>query len=88
MTSRVMDHRVTCGRGPAEALHAGRQGVAADADRTYVRIVARLTEERLAALYDGEGMGGERTMRARVIRELIDEIRRLRAEAAHRGECR
>ena len=50
--------------------------------------MARLTEERLAALYDGEGMGGERTMRARVIRELIDEIRRLRAEAAHRGEGR
>jgi hypothetical protein len=44
--------------------------------------VTRLTDERLAALYDGEGMGGERSMRARVIRELIDEIRRLRAEAA------
>jgi hypothetical protein len=41
-------------------------------------------DERLAALYDGEGMGGVRTMRARVIRELIDEIRRLRAEALKR----
>jgi hypothetical protein len=49
--------------------------------RTYVRLVTRLTDERLASLYDGEGMGGERTARARVIRELIDEIRRLRAEA-------
>jgi hypothetical protein len=56
--------------------------VALAGDRTYVRLVTRLTDERLAALYDGDGMGGERSMRARVIRELIDEIRRLRAEAA------
>lgn len=47
--------------------------------------MAKLTEEeRLTALYDGEGMGGERTMRARVIHELIDEIRQLRAEAYQR----
>ena len=39
-----------------------------------------LTEERLASLYDGEGFGGEKTMRARVIREPIDEIRVLRSE--------
>ncbi len=39
-----------------------------------------LTEERLALLYNGEGFGGEKTMRARVIRELIDEIRVLRSE--------
>jgi hypothetical protein len=39
-----------------------------------------LTEQRLASLYDAEGFGGERTMRAKVIRELIDEIRVLRYE--------
>jgi hypothetical protein len=39
-----------------------------------------LTEERLSTLYDAEGFGGEKTMRARVIRELIDEIRALRSE--------
>jgi hypothetical protein len=39
-----------------------------------------LTEERLASLYDAEGFGGEKTMRAKVIRELIDEIRILRSE--------
>jgi hypothetical protein len=44
------------------------------------RGVSRLTEERLESLYDADGFGGEKTMRARVIRELIDEIRTLRAE--------
>ena len=39
-----------------------------------------LTEERLASLYVAEGFGGEKTMRAIVIRELIDEIRVLRSE--------
>jgi hypothetical protein len=39
-----------------------------------------LTEERLTSLYDAEGFGGEKTMRAKVIRELIDEIRVLRSE--------
>jgi hypothetical protein len=39
-----------------------------------------LPEARLASLYVSEGFGGEPTMRARVIRELIDEIRRLRDE--------
>ena len=39
-----------------------------------------LTEERLASLYVAEGFGGEKTMRAMVIRELIDEIRVLRSE--------
>jgi hypothetical protein len=39
-----------------------------------------LTDERLASLYDAEGFGGEKTMRAKVIRELIDEIRMLRSE--------
>lgn len=51
--------------------------------RTYVRAmprVSRLTDERLDSLYDADGFGGEKTMRARVIRELIDEIRTLRAE--------
>ncbi len=39
-----------------------------------------LTEERLALLYDAKGFGGETTMRAKVVRELIDEIRLLRSE--------
>jgi hypothetical protein len=38
-----------------------------------------LPEERLASLYEAPGFGGETTMRAKVIRELIDEIRCLRA---------
>lgn len=43
---------------------------------------SRMTEVRLASLYDSEGLGGGRTMRAKVIRELIDEIRMLRRELA------
>lgn len=43
---------------------------------------SKFTEERLASLYEAEGFGGETTMRARVIRELIHEIRVLRAEAS------
>lgn len=39
-----------------------------------------LPEERLASLYTADGFGGETTMRAKVIRELIDEIRTLREE--------
>lgn len=39
-----------------------------------------LPDERLDLLYKSEGFGGETTMRARVIRELIDEIRMLRVE--------
>jgi hypothetical protein len=39
-----------------------------------------LTDERLNSLYDADGFGGEKTMRAKVIRELIDEIRELRCE--------
>jgi len=42
----------------------------------------RLPEERLRLLYDGDDFGGETTMRARLIRDLIDEIRALRAEVA------
>ena len=52
---------------------------------TYIRSVAHstsLTDDRLAALYVGEGFGGDNTMRAKVIRELVDEIRSLRAELA------
>ena len=41
----------------------------------------RLPDERLDALYVGEGFGGDSTMRAKVIRELIDEIRTLRRDA-------
>jgi hypothetical protein len=40
----------------------------------------KLPEQRLASLYDAPGFGGETTQRAKVIRELIDEIRRLRRE--------
>ena len=46
-------------------------------------VVARvtgLTDERLDSLYEADGFGGETTMRAKVIRELIDEIRQLRQE--------
>jgi hypothetical protein len=39
-----------------------------------------LTDERLTLLYSAEGFGGETTMRAKVVRELIDEIRLLRSE--------
>jgi len=41
-----------------------------------------LTDERLDSLYDADGFGGEKTMRAMVIRELIDEIRTLRRHLA------
>jgi len=44
--------------------------------------VSALTDTRLASLYESEGFGGEKTMRAKVIRELIDEIRALRHELA------
>jgi hypothetical protein len=46
-----------------------------------------VTDERLASLYTAEGFGGETTMRAKVIRELIDEIRALREELASRDRC-
>lgn len=52
---------------------------------TYVRSVERaskLPETRLASLYVADDFGGEKTMRAKVIRELIDEIRMLRKEIA------
>lgn len=39
-----------------------------------------LTDERLRLIYEGDGFGGEKTMRAKVVRELIDEIRSLRRE--------
>lgn len=45
-----------------------------------------MPEERLASLYDSDGFGGEKTMRAKVIRELIDEIRLLRHELAQARE--
>lgn len=44
--------------------------------------MSSLTDTRLDSLYAAEGFGGEKTMRSKVIRELIDEIRRLRAEVA------
>src|SRR5689334_13936223 len=50
-------------------------------ERTFVGVDGRsLPEARLASLYDAPEFGGETTMRAKVIRELIDEIRRLRHE--------
>lgn len=56
--------------------------------RTYVRLVGRvssLTSSRLDSLYEADGFGGEMTMRAKVIRELIDEIRALRRELTEFG---
>jgi hypothetical protein len=55
--------------------------------RTYVPILqtSRLTDERLRSLYLNKEFGGGNTMRAKVIRELIDEIRALRLEAARVG---
>jgi hypothetical protein len=44
--------------------------------------VSRLTPERLDSLYTADDFGGEKTMRAKVIRELIDEIRLLRQDHA------
>ena len=44
-----------------------------------------MPEARLESLYTAEEFGGERTMRAKVIRELIDEIRELRREIVHSG---
>ncbi len=41
-----------------------------------------MTEARLFSIYECEGLGGETTMRAKVIRELIDETRVLRRELA------
>jgi hypothetical protein len=41
-----------------------------------------LTDERLASIYEGEGFGGGTSMRAKVVRELVDEIRSLRHELA------
>jgi hypothetical protein len=43
---------------------------------------SRITDERLASLYEADGFGGEKTTRAKVIRELIDEIRALRQALA------
>ncbi len=66
---------------PGEGRCAWCEPLAGPSKQTYVRGVperSKLTEERLASLYGGEGFGGETTMRARVIRELIDEIRALR----------
>ena len=42
--------------------------------------VSALPDSRLDSLYEAEGFGGEKTMRAKVFRELIDEIRLLRRE--------
>lgn len=39
---------------------------------------SRLPDSRLDSLYTAEDFGGGHSRRARVIRELIDEIRRLR----------
>jgi hypothetical protein len=33
--------------------------------------VSRFTDKRLDSLYDSEGFGGDKTMRAKVIRELL-----------------
>jgi hypothetical protein len=44
--------------------------------------MSHLTDARLELLYSADGFGVENTMRAKVVRELIDEIRILRAELA------
>jgi hypothetical protein len=49
---------------------------------------SRFTEERLESLYVAEGFGGETTMRAKVTRELIDEVRSLRSELRSTGSDR
>jgi len=49
--------------------------------------VSPLTDSRLDSLYVSEGFGGEKTMRAKVIRELIDEIRALRRELERQGSA-
>ena len=41
---------------------------------------SRLTEARLESLYNSTGSAAKRNLRARVIRELIDEIRTMRAQ--------
>ena len=48
--------------------------------------VTRLPETRLASLYDASDFGGEKTMRAKVIRERIDDIRELRDEFVNAAE--
>jgi hypothetical protein len=76
-------------RLPGQSATFTDSGLDSCAARMYVLSVAHpsgLTDERLGSLYDAEGFGGERTMRAKVIHELIDEIRLprfelLRAEA-------
>lgn len=47
-----------------------------------MRRSSKFNDARLDGLYTADDFGGERTMRARVIRELIDEIRDLRRAAA------
>lgn len=49
------------------------------------RRASRLTDERLASLSAADDFGGAKTMRAKVIRELINEIRALRDELASRS---
>lgn len=41
-----------------------------------------LTDELLAAIYTGDGLGGDNTMRPKVIRELVDDRRSVRGELA------
>ncbi len=55
-------------------------GIRRPLQRAATKVGLRSPQERLTLLYDAEGFGGEKTMRARVIRELIDEIRVLRSE--------
>jgi hypothetical protein len=50
--------------------------------------MTKLPEERLASLYEAPGFGGETTQRAKVIRELIDEIRQLRRERGEQVDSR
>ena len=66
-----------------EQAHPRNEYLDAATEGTYVRLMQRRSafpDSRLDALYDAEGFGGEKTMRAKVVRELIDEIRMLRRE--------
>lgn len=43
---------------------------------------SRFSDERLELLYESDSFGGESTMRAKVIRELIDDLRQMRRDLA------
>ena len=88
----------SCSRGPGEPLEPApaadvKARTAGSSEQVDARAptnvclapvvrASRMTEARLSSLYESDGFGGEKTMRARVIREPIDENRVLRRELA------